>query len=165
MAALVTGGAIRIGKSVCLRLSKLGYGVIIHYRSSSLDADALAQTIRATGGKAVAIQCDLQNANDVSLLVSRGTNEINLPLQVLVNSASIFEHDDIHSLSYDSFQRHMNVNLLAPTILCSKMFENILERKRSGKQSESRGLGKLRYPTEVLQFVLSYTPVKSISHQ
>ena len=49
--ALVTGGAVRIGRALCLTLGQQGYTVAIHYRGSADSASDLADDITANGGK------------------------------------------------------------------------------------------------------------------
>ena len=48
-AVLVTGGAKRIGRAICLRLAADGYSLIIHYRGSADEAADLVETIRSSG--------------------------------------------------------------------------------------------------------------------
>ena len=47
---LVTGGAVRIGREICLRLSECGFTVAIHYNSSENEASDLVETINSRGG-------------------------------------------------------------------------------------------------------------------
>ncbi len=55
-AVLVTGGARRIGREICLRLSVEGFKIAIHYRNSEDDAKALRAEIESAGGKACTIR-------------------------------------------------------------------------------------------------------------
>ena len=48
-AVIVTGGAIRIGREICLKLSEEGYKIAIHYRSSEDDARDLQEEIESAG--------------------------------------------------------------------------------------------------------------------
>ncbi|NND23020.1 MAG: SDR family NAD(P)-dependent oxidoreductase, partial [Silicimonas sp.] len=57
-AALVTGGAKRLGRAMALFLAERGLDVAIHYNSSEDDAEAVADDIRAMGRKAVTLQAD-----------------------------------------------------------------------------------------------------------
>ncbi len=60
---LVTGGSKRIGREICLRLSRNGYKIIIHYRNSSEEAEETAKMIIAEGGNAIVCQADLSEAS------------------------------------------------------------------------------------------------------
>ena len=57
--ALVTGGAVRVGKTIVEALSRAGADVAVHYRSSKQEAEGLAEACRAEGRMAVALQADL----------------------------------------------------------------------------------------------------------
>ena len=57
--ALVTGGAHRIGRAICLALAEAGYGVCIHYHASKTAAEEFAQEMTGRGLKAAAVAADL----------------------------------------------------------------------------------------------------------
>jgi len=115
-AALVTGGAKRVGRAFIEALAEDGHPVAIHYNSSSDEALALADAITAAGGRAVALGADLMDEAATEALIGR-TREALGPVQLLVNSASIFEDDSLGTLTADSFHRHMTANTLAPALL------------------------------------------------
>ncbi|MEQ8433995.1 MAG: SDR family oxidoreductase [Oceanicaulis sp.] len=115
-AALVTGGAKRVGRAFIEALAGDGHKVAIHYNTSSSEADALADTVNAAGGQAVAIGADLTDEKATAALIGRAAQALG-PIQLLVNSASIFEDDALDSLSAESFHRHMTANTLAPALL------------------------------------------------
>lgn len=119
-AALVTGGARRMGRAFIEALAEDGYKVLVHYNTSSDEADQLVERLQADGATAAALGADLSEAQACESLIERARNALG-PLSVLVNSASIFEDDRADTLSADSFRRHMDVNALAPALL-SKAF-------------------------------------------
>ena len=116
-AALVTGGAKRLGRAMALELAELGLDVVIHYASSQADAEAAAEAVRAKGVSAAVVQADLLDRGAVAGLVGAATEAIGGPLGVLVNNASIFEPDEIRTASATSWDRHMGSNLYAPLFL------------------------------------------------
>ena len=121
---LVTGGAVRIGREICLRLSDEGFTIAIHYNSSSEEALNLVDLIHSKGGKSASFSGDL---SDVSM-IERIFTEIKENLgQVrgMVNNTSLFSFDDIGSISKDSWNRHMHVNALAPTLLIAELRRTI----------------------------------------
>ena len=115
-AALVTGGARRIGRALALTLAEGGYAVAIHHHRSRADAEALAREIRAGGGSAVALAADLADEAAVRALLPRAAAALG-PIGVLVNNASIFENDTVHSATRASWDAHLAVNLRAPFVL------------------------------------------------
>jgi len=114
-AALVTGGARRIGRAIALTLADAGYAVVLHANRSRADAEKVAAEIVAKGGRASVVLADLADADAVRGIVPvAGALG---PLTLLVNSASEFNFDDIATLERDSLDRTMAVNLAAPLFL------------------------------------------------
>lgn len=113
-AALVTGGAQRIGRSIVLDLAARGTDVAIHYHGSAEAAESLAAEIRASGVRAVALQADLLDSGATRGLVARAAQALARPVTVLVNNASIFEYDTLATATPESWDRHIGSNLRAP---------------------------------------------------
>ncbi|MBQ0820999.1 SDR family oxidoreductase [Microvirga sp. HBU67558] len=115
-AALVTGGAQRIGRRIIERLAGEGYAVAIHCRRSTDEADAMAARIREQGGQAAVVQADLADGAAVERLVPEAARALGA-LTLLVNNASEFEPDEVETLSQERWDRHFAVNLRAPAFL------------------------------------------------
>lgn len=115
-AALVTGGARRIGRALALALADEGYDVAVHYRASAAEAEAVAGEIRARGRRAAPIRADLAREAEAATVVPAAIAVLG-PLRVLVNSASTFETDDIFTMTRESWDRHIEANLRAPVKL------------------------------------------------
>ena len=116
-AALVTGAGARLGKAMALYLAGRGFDIAVHYNSSSDEADAVVRDIEALGRKAVAVQADLLDETSTHDLVPAASRALGEPLTVLVNNASIFEYDTIHTATRESWDRHIGSNLRAPFVL------------------------------------------------
>ncbi|MSU91321.1 SDR family oxidoreductase [Rhodobacteraceae bacterium 2CG4] len=116
-AALVTGAARRLGRAMALELARRGHDVAIHYATSAAEAEDTAAAARALGVRAEPLQADLLDDAAVAALVPRAAAALGAPLTVLVNNASIFEHDTVKSASLDSWDRHLGSNLKAPLFL------------------------------------------------
>lgn len=117
MRALVTGGGSRLGAAIAAALGHLGHDVAVHYASSRAGAEKTAEAVRASGRQAVTLRADLLDLDACDALVGRAADALGGPLTVLVNNASIFEHDTIHTATHVSWDRHMGSNLRAPLIL------------------------------------------------
>lgn len=113
-AALVTGGAQRIGAALVRRLAARGADVAIHCHGSRDAAEALAEEVRAAGVKAAVLAADLLDRDATAALVPAAAAALGRPLTVLVNNASIFEHDTIATATWQSWDRHLGSNLRAP---------------------------------------------------
>jgi len=115
--ALVTGAGHRLGRAMALYLAGRGCDVAIHYASSRDRAEAVAAEARALGVRAAALPADLLDEGQTAALVPSAVAALGGPLTVLVNNASIFEYDTIHSATRDSWDRHLGSNLRAPFVL------------------------------------------------
>ena len=101
-AALVTGGAKRIGRAICLELAAAGFDLAIHHRESGDEAAQLAEGIRALGRRAVCLSADIADAETTGALVGRAVAALG-PLAVLVNNASLFADDRLDTLTGESW--------------------------------------------------------------
>jgi NAD(P)-dependent dehydrogenase (short-subunit alcohol dehydrogenase family) len=125
-AALVTGGAKRIGRALSLALAQGGYAVAIHHHRSREEAQALAADIVRSGGKGVALHADLADEAAVGELLPRAIEALG-PIGCLVNNASIFENDTVTSATRDSWERHLAINLRAPFVLMQSFARHLPE--------------------------------------
>ena len=135
MRALVTGGAKRLGRAMALYLAGRGYDVAVHYAGSQAEAEAVVAEITAMGRQAVALQADLLDEAQTAGLIDRAVHGLGGPLTVLINNASIFEYDTIHSATRASWDRHMDSNLRAPFVL-TQAFAAQCPKARSDDQGE-----------------------------
>ncbi|MEM8586546.1 MAG: SDR family oxidoreductase [Pseudomonadota bacterium] len=116
-AALVTGGAKRVGRAIVEELAAHGWAVAIHYRHSAESANALADDIVAAGGRAATVSGNLSEECEVKSLIHSATDALGQPLTLLVNSASTFERDTVETADRRSWDLHMEPNLRAPLVL------------------------------------------------
>jgi NAD(P)-dependent dehydrogenase (short-subunit alcohol dehydrogenase family) len=118
--ALVTGGARRIGGAITEALAEAGYAVVIHCRTSRDDADQLAARIKANGGKAAVVIADLVDPDAVAGLIMAAGKPFG-PVSLLVNNASVFLADTLHTIDVPTWNRQFSVNLRAPSVLAKDM--------------------------------------------
>jgi Dehydrogenases with different specificities (related to short-chain alcohol dehydrogenases) len=112
---LITGGALRIGRSLALAIAQAGGDVVLHYGKSQKEAEGTQAEIQAAGRKAFLLQADLADAAQVAKLISRA--EEYAPLFALVNNASIFEPIGWEETSLKQWNLAMMVNLTTPFLL------------------------------------------------
>ena len=120
-AALVTGGARRVGKSIAVALARRGMDVAIHYRNSRDDAQRTVEQLTELGVNAVAVQADFQDENATRSLVDRARETLARDMTVLINNASVFEPDHIATATREGWDRHMESNLRAPFVLIQEL--------------------------------------------
>jgi NAD(P)-dependent dehydrogenase (short-subunit alcohol dehydrogenase family) len=116
-AALVTGGARRIGRALVLALAEAGFAVAVHHHRSRQEAEALVAEVAGGGGRAIALAADLVDEAAVERLLPQASAALGTPIGVLVNNASIFGNDTAATVTRDGWQAHLAVNLRAPFVL------------------------------------------------
>jgi NAD(P)-dependent dehydrogenase (short-subunit alcohol dehydrogenase family) len=116
--ALVTGAGRRIGQALAIALGQAGYHVLAHYHASAQGVAETVANIRAQGGQADAVCCDLSDQAAVEALIP-GLAKTYGPIDILVNSAASFFNDDISRLESQTFDRQIQINLKAPSFLCA----------------------------------------------
>ena len=115
-AALVTGGAKRIGRAICLELAAAGFDIAVHHRASDEEAAGLVREIEGLGRRAVSLSADLRDVVATHELIGRAAEAVG-PLSVLVNNASVFADDRLDTITGDSWSAHLDTNLRAPVLL------------------------------------------------
>ena len=125
--ALVTGAGKRLGRAMALELARRGYDVGVHYATSADEAEAVAEEIRGMGQRAVALQADLLQEDQVQALLPEAARALGGPITCLINNASIFEYDNIGTATRESWDRHMESNLRAPFVLTQALAAQIPE--------------------------------------
>ena len=129
-AALVTGGARRIGRALAIAAAEAGYDVALHVRSIDDAAEAVAGEVRARGRRAVILTCDLRQEAAVVALVGQAETELGA-ITLLVNSAGVLEDDAFEAMNRASWDLHMETNLRAPLVL-AQAFARRLPAEREG---------------------------------
>jgi NAD(P)-dependent dehydrogenase (short-subunit alcohol dehydrogenase family) len=113
---LVTGAARRLGRAIALDLAAHGWNVALHFHRSHAEARETLAALRQAGAQAEAFQADLADDTACEALVPAVVQRMG-PLRAVVNNASLFEHDDVHSLRHDGMSRHWRTNTAAPVVL------------------------------------------------
>ena len=129
MRALVTGGAIRLGREIALYLARQGFDVAVHYASSTEAANETVGEIQAMGQKSVALQANLLKEAGSQPLIGRAVEGLGGSLTLLINNASVFEHDTIETATRSSWDRHMESNLRAPFVLTQEFVKQAPKTK------------------------------------
>ena len=114
--AVVTGGAVRLGKAIALALARRGMNLAIHYNASAGAARALVQQIRDLGQQAIALQVDLGRPALAPKLIEQTVAQFGR-VDLLVNNAAIFEPGEWYDTDQENWDRHMNINLKSPFFL------------------------------------------------
>ena len=123
-AALVTGGARRIGREIALSLAKAGADVAITFRTSSQEASRTARDIQALRCGSLAIECDVRSESSVRLAVSTTAAAFGR-LDILVNNAAIFDSAPLESLSLDQWDAVFETNARGPFLVAREALPHL----------------------------------------
>lgn len=115
--ALVTGGAVGIGRSIALELAKEGANIAVNYRSSANEALELVKEIEALGRTAIAIQADISDFNSAKTLIDETVNKFGT-LNIVVNNAGITDDGLLLRMKEDQFDRVITTNLKGVFNVC-----------------------------------------------
>jgi NAD(P)-dependent dehydrogenase (short-subunit alcohol dehydrogenase family) len=128
--ALVTGAGARIGRAIALGLADAGWAVAVHYHHSDAPARETVDEIVRRGGRAAVVAADLADEAQVETLVARSAEALG-PVTCLINNASVFERDDALTVTRESWDRHLEINLRAPFVLTQQV-ARLLPRGQQG---------------------------------
>jgi pteridine reductase len=131
MVALVTGGAVRIGRALALALAGHGAAVAVHYGNSATAAAETVSAIRDLGGSAEAFQADLRDISRAELLIAQAVERLGR-VDILVNSAAVFETVEFLDTTEPIWDEQFTVNLKAPFFLC-RAFARQAGSERTGQ--------------------------------
>jgi 3-oxoacyl-[acyl-carrier protein] reductase len=126
--ALVTGGARGIGRAIGQVLANAGARLVLLDLADPFDA---VGAIKASGGEAIGIGCDVRSRSDVEGAVAR-TLEAHGRIDILVNNAGVIERSTLEALDEATFQREIDV-LLKGTYLCTQAVYEPMKRQGGGK--------------------------------
>ena len=125
--ALVTGAGRRLGREIALALARAGWNVAVHHRQSAEDALRTAtdcDTLSGRAGSAQAMYADLSVEADVRALIPAVAARFG-QIDAVVNSASLFEHDEAASFGFDSMEKHLRSNTGAPVLLAQALASHL----------------------------------------
>jgi NAD(P)-dependent dehydrogenase (short-subunit alcohol dehydrogenase family) len=125
--ALITGGAIRIGRAITLALAQAGIHVVINYHSSVDPAQQTMQEARALGVEAVTIQADVGDPEAVKYLVHEAQDKVG-GVDILVNNASPFIRANLQQTSLALWHLVLRVALDGPFMLAQALSPGMIER-------------------------------------
>jgi 3-oxoacyl-[acyl-carrier protein] reductase len=108
--ALVTGASRGIGTATAARLAADGARVIVNYSRSERAANEVVDSIRKSGGDAIAIRADISELDQIPPLIDQTLKEFGR-LDILVNNAAYSERRTLDEIDLDHFMRHFKLNV------------------------------------------------------
>ena len=126
--ALITGASSGIGEGLATMLAAEGVQVALVARRHH-ELQRVADAIRDQGGTALVAPADLRDEQALRAVVEQTRNTLG-PIDILVNGGGIVETTPIHELDMQALDACLDVNLRAPTLLCTAVLPGMRERKR-----------------------------------
>jgi 3-oxoacyl-[acyl-carrier protein] reductase len=123
--AIVTGGAVGIGRAIVLELVKRGYSVVVNYHSSADAAQTLIAEVTAIGGRAVALQADVSVFAEAKKLVDFAVETFG-GLDVLVNNAGVVADNLLLRMTEEQFDKVVDTDLKGVWNMCRHALKPIL---------------------------------------
>jgi NAD(P)-dependent dehydrogenase (short-subunit alcohol dehydrogenase family) len=147
--ALITGGSRGLGKSMALTLAERGTDVVLTYRSNKAEADAVVDTIRKLGRRAVALQLDVGKTATFSAFADQLRAALKEQWQrdrfhYLVNNAGIGVHASFAETTEAQFDELVNIHLKGAFFLTQTLLPLIADGGRI--LNISSGLARFALP-------------------
>jgi len=127
--ALVTGGGTGIGRAITLALAAQGAAVAVIYRTSEAAAEDVVSQIVAGGGRAVALQGDVTQSEQVDSLVGRVLAEWGA-LDIVVNNAGLTRDCLLLRMSEADWDAVLDTNLKGAFLMTRAALKPMLKQKR-----------------------------------
>ena len=129
--ALITGSGRGIGAATAILAAKRGYAVCVNYLKNKQRAEEVLAEIRAGGGKAILVQADTANEDEVIELFERVDGELG-PITALVNNAGITGRAGrLDSFDAKAMRRVLDVNVTG-AMLCAQQAVKRMSTRNGG---------------------------------
>jgi NAD(P)-dependent dehydrogenase (short-subunit alcohol dehydrogenase family) len=125
--ALVTGGARGIGRAVCRMLAAEGARVAVNYRRQASAAEETLRLIGSEAERAIAVQADVSNEDDVRRMVESVRRELG-PVDLLVNNTGIAESKPHTALAFARWREMFAVNVDGPFLTTWAVKDEMIAR-------------------------------------
>jgi 3-oxoacyl-[acyl-carrier protein] reductase len=144
--ALVTGGSRGIGAAISGALADAGAAVAVNFRARGSEADALVESLRKRGARAIAVAADVSQREAVGAMADRVKSEFG-PVDILVNNAGIAIVRGVDDLSEADFDQTIAVNLKS-VFLCTQAVLPMMRTAKWGRivnisSGAARGAGSI----------------------
>jgi glucose 1-dehydrogenase len=125
--ALVTGANSGIGAGVVKGLAEAGASVVVNYVSGEERAEQVVNEIVSKGGKAIAIQADVSNEQQVQQMFRRTIDEYG-SIDILVNNAGLQQDSPFHTMTLAQWQKVIDINLTGQFLCAREAVREFLRR-------------------------------------
>jgi 3-oxoacyl-[acyl-carrier protein] reductase len=126
--ALITGGSRGIGREIAVALAKTGCDIAVNYLRSANEAMTVVQEVRDIGSRALAVQANVSQEDEVRHMVSTVEKELGY-VDVLVNNAGINPKKPLDELSLSDWKETLDTNLTSAFLVSQAVVPKMRQRK------------------------------------
>ncbi|MDR2972651.1 MAG: 3-oxoacyl-ACP reductase FabG [Bacteroidales bacterium] len=128
--ALVTGGSRGIGRAICLKLSEMGYPVLINYQSNKEAAEETKRQIEVNGGKAELLAFNVSSIEDVDNVLSKWMeNNPEDYIAILINNAGIRKDTMMVFMKNQQWEDVINTNLNGFFYVTRRLLKDMITKR------------------------------------
>ncbi len=158
---LITGGAKRIGSHLARALAHRGANLVINYRYSSADAQAVVRELKQIGVEALAVQGDVSVAADVQRLTASALERFGR-IDVLINNAAVYFKTPFAQVTESEWDLTLAINLKG-SFLCAKAVADHMRARGDGKIINFADWAGMRPYPEYLPYCVSKAGVIALT--
>lgn len=125
----VTGSSRGIGAAIALRLASHGADVVINYMSSASAAENVANRARSFGVRALAIQADVSQADQIKAMFEKAIAEVG-KLDIVMSNSGIEHFGDLAEITPEDIDRVLGVNVKAQFMVAQQVFKYLCDNGR-----------------------------------
>lgn len=129
--AVITGGSRGIGKEICLKMAERGADIVIVYSKNEDKARIATEEISKFGHKVIAYKCNIANDEEVKKMIDEIIKKFK-KIDILVNNAGICDDSLAFNMSYSSFNRVIQTNLIGTFNMIHHTYFNFI-KNNSGR--------------------------------
>lgn len=126
--ALVTGASRGLGRAIAIALAQAGADIAINYRHAAAAAKEVEQAAQAIGRRAVSVQADVSEADEVSRMVDAVERSLGAPV-VLVNNAGIARVQPVDQITEEDWDEILKVNLKSVFLVTKRVLPGMRAAK------------------------------------
>jgi len=126
---LVSGGAGGIGSALCTTFCQHGYSVGLGYSNNRQKAEALAEKLNASGGKAMAVAMDYRSRESIQEAIEAVTKHFQRPVSILVNNGALAQEKPFDTITDEDWEIMLKVNLQGPFIAVQEVLEGMKQQQ------------------------------------
>jgi NAD(P)-dependent dehydrogenase (short-subunit alcohol dehydrogenase family) len=158
---LVTGGSRGIGAATAVHLAKLGYAVCVNYLSNETEGNNVVAKIEGSGGKAIAVQADVANENDVIRLFKVIDSSLGRITHLVNNAGILLPQMRVSEMSAERINKVLTTNVTSYFLCCREA----IKRMHNGGSivNVSSAAARLGAPSEYVDYAASKGAIDTLT--